>query len=196
MMLYIVDMGGVLVQSFDVLPEAARRMGLDETTARRFAKADMDALMAGTMCPTEYWNRFESASGVRAGEDYWSTLFKPVLDSAVDQVLRRLRSRGRVVCGTNTVASHYDHLVARGMYACFDAVYASHLMGVCKPDPDFWLAILKAEGVAARDAYFVDDYPENTQVAERIGIRSHVFKDSAGLEAALASMVPEAELKI
>jgi putative hydrolase of the HAD superfamily len=112
----------------------------------------------------------------------------------MDALARSLHSSGRVVCGTNTVGSHYDHLVERGMYGCFDAVYASHLMGVCKPDSAFWHAILEAEGVAARDAFFIDDYPENIAEAEGLGIRSHLFKGIAGLEAALSSMLPEAEL--
>lgn len=196
MMLYIFDMGGVLVQSFDVLPEAARRLGLPEPVARRFARADMEALMTGGMSPEEYWARFEAASGARATEDYWSTLFAPALDSGMDRLVRSLRCSGRVVCGTNTVGSHYDHLVERGMYGCFDAVYASHLMGVCKPDPAFWLAILEAEGVAGRDACFIDDYPENIEAAEKVGIRSHLFRGIEELEATLAAMLAEAESKV
>jgi putative hydrolase of the HAD superfamily len=186
MMLYIFDMGGVLVSAFDVLPEAARRMGLDEQTARRLAKPDMDALMAGSMDAAEYWDRFEAASGVRAAEDYWSTLFQPRVDEAVDRFIRGLRSRGRVVCGTNTIASHYDHLLGRGVYDCFDAVYASHHLGVCKPAPRFWLEILKAESARPEDAFFIDDMRENIDVAESLGIRSHLFTDVAGLESALA----------
>jgi putative hydrolase of the HAD superfamily len=195
MMLYIFDMGGVLVQSFDVLPEAARRLGLSETAARQFARTDMDALMTGAMNLEDYWRRFEAASGVRVTEDYWTTLFAPTLDAGMDRLVRSLHSTGRVVCGTNTVGSHYDYLTKHGMYGCFDAVYASHLMGVCKPDPAFWLAILESEGVAARDVFFIDDYPENTEAAELLDIRSHRFNGMEGLKAALSNMLVETELK-
>jgi len=56
-------------------------------------------------------------------------------------------------------------------------VYASHLMGVSKPEPDFWLRILEAEGRTAEQAFFVDDFAENVDAARRLGIRSHRFTD-------------------
>jgi len=65
MMLYIFDMGGVLARSFDVIPEAALRMGMPVADVRRFIATDMDALMAGEMDTDEYWSRFAAASGVR-----------------------------------------------------------------------------------------------------------------------------------
>ncbi len=186
MMLYIFDMGGVLARAFDVLPVAAGRMGIAESDARHFAKPLMDALMAGSMSASEFWARFEAASGFHAGEDYWSTLFEPTLDREVEAFIHSLRKHGRVVCGTNTVQSHYDYLRNHGMYDCFDTVYASHLMGFCKPDQAFWRAILLAEHVEPRDAYFVDDYAENVAAAEALGIRSHLFTDVAGLVSAMA----------
>ncbi|PKL26456.1 MAG: HAD family phosphatase [Spirochaetae bacterium HGW-Spirochaetae-3] len=185
MMLYIFDMGGVLVRSFDVIPAAARLSGMSEPDFRRFAAADMDALMVGSMGADEYWSRFSAASGATVPEDYWSTLFAPELDPAVERLIRGLREENRVVSGTNTVACHYGYLESRGMYGCFDAVYASHLMGLCKPDPSFWLEILRAEGRDPEDAFFIDDMEENVAVARGLGIRSHLFRDAESLETAL-----------
>ncbi|HPG86073.1 MAG TPA: HAD family phosphatase [Spirochaetales bacterium] len=193
MSLFIFDMGGVMVGSFDVLPEAALRLGLPETELRRLAAPDLDELMAGRMAADDYWARFSVASGLSVGEDYWSTLFAPSLDPVMVGLARSLRRRGRVVCGTNTIASHYDYLRATGMYDVFDAVYASHLMGVCKPDPDFWRLILEAEGVAAPDAVFVDDMAENAEAAGALGLRAHLFDGVAGLEAFLDRLDDEPE---
>ena len=137
-MVFIFDMGGVLARDFDIIPEAARLMGMDEVLVRRHAEPHMKALMSGTIAPDEYWNRFGQATGVYPPEDYWATLFSPTVDAEVEHTIRMLRGRFRVVCGTNTVQSHYMYLQANGMYDCFDAVYASHLYGVCKPDPEFW----------------------------------------------------------
>ncbi|HRW23078.1 MAG TPA: HAD family phosphatase [Spirochaetia bacterium] len=191
MSLYIFDMGGVMVGSFDVLPEAALRLGLPEAELRRLAATDMDELMAGRLDADGYWARLSAASGLSVAEDYWSSLFAPALDREMDGLVRRLRSRGRAVCGTNTIASHYDYLLDAGMYDAFDAVYASHLMGVCKPDPDFWRLILDAEGAAASDAVFVDDMAENVEAARALGLRAHLFDGVAGLEAFLG-LEPEA----
>ncbi|HPM73766.1 MAG TPA: hypothetical protein PLE25_12405, partial [Spirochaetales bacterium] len=61
MSLFIFDMGGVMVGSFDVLPEAALRLGLPETELRRLAAPDLDELMAGRMAADDYWARFSVA---------------------------------------------------------------------------------------------------------------------------------------
>lgn len=188
-MLFIVDMGGVLAQSFDILPEAARRLAIPLADMRALASTDMPALLCGTMTADEYWQRFFAASGVRTPEDYWSTLFSPVIDIEVEEILRELHALGRVVCGTNTIQSHYDYLVATGAYHSFDGVYASHLMGVAKPDPDFWLGILEAEQTEPGEAFFIDDMEENVRAATGMGIASHHFRGAPSLRGALADVV-------
>ncbi|PKL08284.1 MAG: HAD family phosphatase [Spirochaetae bacterium HGW-Spirochaetae-7] len=196
MMLYIFDMGGVLARDFDIAPEASRLLGLTEREFRRFAACDMDSLMAGTMSAAEWWSRFAARSGAHPVEDLWSTLFAPTVDDEVEWVIGNLRKHGRVVCGTNTIASHYDWLKTAGRYEPFDEVYASHLLGVCKPDPAFWLRILEAEGVNPCDAFFVDDMAVNVKAAEGVGIASHLFTDVQALKSALEStLAGEARLE-
>lgn len=186
MTLYIFDMGGVLARDFDVMPEAARRMGMAWPDFLRHALVDIDALLTGTMNEADYWIRFESASGVHAAENWWETLFSPAVDHEVEEIVRGLKPSGRVVCGTNVIASHYDWLAAKGRYDTFDGVYASHLMGLRKPDPKFWLHMLQAEGCAAVDAFFIDDMEENVKAARGVGIASHLFCGADGLRRALA----------
>jgi len=188
-MLFIVDMGGVLVQSFDIIPEAARRLGVSLKDMRSLALTDMRALLCGAITADEYWQRFSVASGIRAPEDYWSTLFAPVLDTEVERILQDLRAHGRVVCGTNTIHSHYEYLEARGAYHCFDDVYASHRMGVCKPDPGFWHAILEIEQAEPHETFFIDDMEENIRAATDIGMAAHHFLGASALRQALDDAV-------
>ncbi len=183
--LFVFDLGGVLVRDFDILPEAARLLGLPEDRMRDLARPDMEDYMSGRIGAGEYWERFRARSGIRVPENYWDTLFRPVLDSASEALARSLRPFGRVVCGTNTIDVHYDWLRDRGYYDCFDAVYASHLLGVSKPRGEFWLRILEAEGRDPGRVFFTDDMEENVRAAESLGIRSHRFVDAAGLAAAL-----------
>jgi putative hydrolase of the HAD superfamily len=187
--LYIYDMGGVLAKDFDVMPEAARRMGMEWPDFLRYALPDIDALLTGTMTEAEYWIRFELASGVHAAENWWETLFVPTVDPEVERIIRSTKTRGRVVCGTNVIASHYDWLLDKGRYGIFDGVYASHLMGLRKPDPKFWLHILEAEGMPPEETFFIDDLEENVEVARDIGITSHLFSGADGLSLALEGLV-------
>lgn len=186
--LFVFDAGGVLVKDFDVTNQAARLLGLPESEFRTLAAVDMEGYMSGRMGSDEYWKRFARRTGIRVAENYWDTLFHPTLDPDVEELILELKSFGRVVCGTNTVDVHYDALVAGGHYSAFDAVYASHLMGVSKPDPDFWRRILEAEGSEADRAFFTDDMEENVRVARDLGFRTHRFTDAASLKAALSRM--------
>ncbi len=179
--LFIFDMGGVLAGNCDIAPEAALRLGLPVDRFRELARPGLDACMAGRMGTGEFWDRFRADSGLAAAEDYWATLFRPVPDPEMERLARALKPFGRVVCGTNTLDVHYDILRDRGFYDPFDAVYASHLLGICKPDPGFWLRILEAEGREADRAFFVDDAEENVRAARGLGIRSHEFRDAASL---------------
>jgi len=183
--LFVFDMGGVLVSEFDVIPEASRLLGLSEERMRDLAHPDMEDYMTGRMGSEFFWEQFHSRSGIRVPENYWATLFHPVLNEAVEALALYLKDYGRVVCGTNTIDVHYHWQADRGYYRCFDAVYASHLLGVSKPWPEFWLRILEAEGRKAGQAFFTDDIEENVRAAQSLGMRSHRFEGVAGLAAAL-----------
>ena len=63
----------------------------------------------------------------------------------------------------------------------FDEVYASNLMGISKPDPDFYWHILNKEGIKPENTIFVDDTEENIISAQKIGINSILFTDSESL---------------
>jgi putative hydrolase of the HAD superfamily len=97
--------------------------------------------------------------------------FHPILNESVVKIIESLRKKGhRVVCGTNTIESHYDNHLSRGDYAFFDQTYTSVSMGVSKPDCDFWNKILLAEGFSSDECFFVDDKIENCEAAASLGI--------------------------
>jgi glucose-1-phosphatase len=185
--LFILDMGGVVSRATDVVPEIARHLGLVEAEFLRLAGKDLGGLQVGAVSPELFWRRFAEASGIPVRDELWGLFFRPVLDPDVVAVIGRLRSRGRVVCGTNTVAPHYAIHAGQGDYDCFDAVYASHQMGVAKPDPAFYLRILTEEGATPEDAFFVDDVAANVEAARALGIAGHVFTCVQDLGALLGS---------
>ena len=195
--LYIFDQGGVLARDFDIGPEAASRLGLTVEEFRRIAAYDLQAFMRGDFDPAEFWRRFESRGGGKAPEDFWTTLYNPSLDRPTFDLVRELRDarfngsgprRFRVVGGTNTIGPHYATHLERGDYSCFDAVYASHLMGRAKPEPEFWLDILRAENVRPENVFFADDYPENVAAAGELGIHARLYLDATRLRADLLEL--------
>ena len=197
-MLYIFDMGGVVTNDANPRPRICSVLGLSEADYLRYCgrggrKEDDLLLLAGDgkIGAKEFWKEFSRRSGLDIKTDWLHWLFHPVIDEEVRSLIQELRAGGnRVVCGTNTIESHYQNHIEHGDYALFDQTYASCLMGVSKPDPDFWRIILTAEGVEAKAAVFTDDRQENVDAAASLGIRSVLFRSAAGLRAELLSAHP------
>ncbi|MGP1459424.1 MAG: HAD-IA family hydrolase [Treponema sp.] len=130
----------------------------------------------GFISAKEFWRLFSARSGIAVKTDWWHLLFHPVRNDAVIDIIAELKKRGdRVVCGTNTIESHYLNHLERGDYAIFDQTYASCFMGVSKPAPDFWNIILAAEDTTAKDAFFIDDRAENCAAASVLGLHTFHF---------------------
>ncbi len=197
-MLYIFDMGGVVTTTAAVEGKIAALLGISEADFMRFCGCaggnagygppekpvdshpdGMDLLSMysdGLVSAKEFWRIFSARSGIAVKTDWWHCLFHPVRNEAVCNLIRELRARGnRVVCGTNTIESHYLNHLERGDYAVFDQTYASCVLGVSKPVPEFWNIILTAEEVAPRDAFFVDDKQANCDAAAALGMRTFRF---------------------
>ena len=199
MKVFIFDMGGVVVHNVSIIPEMAKALGISPDDFYRFAGSDPHAththpyhtgdlaeFMKGTITTKQFWDKFSKRSGLTVKEDLWYTHFKPDLDTNTVQVIRDLKKAGyRVVCGTNTLEAHYRYHLEHDEYEPFDKVYASDAMGIIKPDPEFWKYIIKEEQVKPEEAFFTDDYKENTDAAQKLGLRVHQFINAEGLRAAL-----------
>ena len=90
--------------------------------------------------------------------------------------------------GTNTIEPHYLVHSRNGDYDIFDRVYASHQIGLVKPDPAFYTYILEREVCAPEESVFVDDAGENVAAARKLGIHGLLFTDAAKLRCDLAAL--------
>jgi FMN hydrolase / 5-amino-6-(5-phospho-D-ribitylamino)uracil phosphatase len=63
----------------------------------------------------------------------------------------------------------------------FDRIYASHHLGVRKPDVAFYERLLAAVDLPADACLFVDDRAVNCDAAAEVGMRTHVFEGAEGL---------------
>ncbi len=214
-MLFIFDMGGVVSGNVAAIPAMAKRLGLsggdflafcgiapDEPPETRYERGILADIQAGRIDGGSFWAKFRARAAamlgdghpaterireVTAREDPWETAFEPVPIPDTLKVIEALKAGGyRVVCGTNTLEAHYRTHERKGDYAPFDRVYASHRMGLIKPDPAFWLEILEKEGAKPGDAVFVDDNPVNVAAAAGLEILSFRYENAAGLRESLA----------
>lgn len=187
MRLVIFDVGGVVCENTDVVPSISASLNLTEEAF--YAAAGIDnftKLLSGAMSEADFWYEFARRSGQRVRANLWSAFFEPRLNQDVAALIWALRSRSRVVAGTNTFESHYTFLKRKGYYRMFNAVYASHKIKVSKPSPDFYLHVLQSERCEPCEAFFTDDSEVNVAAAAKIGLDAHRYVNLRGLRRALA----------
>lgn len=180
--LYIFDMGGVLCCDFNDIPVISDYLEITEENFFIYAGENFRKLLDGKINSSEFWVRFSLRYGKKVKEELFGKFFNPGTIQGTKDIIKQLKSDSRVVCGTNTIDSHYYYLFNQGNYDIFDEVYASNLMGISKPDPDFYRYILKKEGIKPKNTVFVDDSEENILSAQKIGINSILFTDSESLK--------------
>jgi putative hydrolase of the HAD superfamily len=111
------------------------------------------------------------------------------MNEPIVQIVQQLKATGmRVTIGTNVIDAHYSIHKKQGQYDLFDKVYASHLMGIAKPDPAFYAYILKAEGIKAQDVFFTDDTIENVNAAANSGLNTFHCANAQALKNQLRSL--------
>ena len=180
--LYIFDMGGVLCCDFNDIPVISDYLEITEENFFIYSGENFRELLDGKINSSEFWVRFSLRYGKKVEEELFGKFFNPGIIQGTKDMIEQLRNNSRVVCGTNTIDSHYYYLLNQGSYDIFDEVYASNLMGISKPDPDFYWHILNKEGIKPENTVFVDDTEENILSAQKIGINSILFTDSDSLK--------------
>ena len=101
--------------------------------------------------------------------------------------LQELRKQGyRVVMLSNTNDGHWDEIerlfiqtMGEPLSDFFDAFYLSYRIHRRKPEPEVFLELLAAEGVAAADCLFFDDSAENCEAARGVGIEAVLMERNA-----------------
>jgi HAD superfamily hydrolase (TIGR01509 family) len=183
--LYVFDMGGVVSENVHVGRAIADYLGLNHSDIYEMLHDEFHALMAGTMTEREFWQLASGRLGRPVEADLLERFFQPRQNREVVQLVLELKEEARVVVGTNTIEGHYRIHRSNGDYDAFDAVYASHRMGLTKPDPAFYRFILGEEGVTPGESVFVDDLAVNVEAARRLGMRAFLFAGARALRAEL-----------
>lgn len=115
----------------------------------------------------------------------WFDMLKTRDDTV--QLLKRLKKRGyRLYYLSNIPTDVLDLISQRKFWRLFDGGIASCEIGVNKPDPRIFQALLYKYGLAAQETLFLDDNRENALAAYQLGIPAIHYR---GLKPALANMI-------
>ncbi|MFN4190740.1 MAG: HAD family hydrolase [Pseudothermotoga sp.] len=182
MRLFMFDVGGVVCENISVVPMICEHLGISRSEFLSIAdQSGLKEIQTGAITVEKFWAEFSRISGIVVVEDLWEKYFHPTLNTQTVQIINHLKKAYRVVAATNTIESHYRVHSTRSDYKFFDRVYASHLIGYMKPDPQFYIHILKQEEVTPTQVVFVDDTNENVEAASNLGIQSILFTNAQEL---------------
>jgi len=183
-------MGGVMVRDYQIWPQLLPFLGL---TGKSFADCERNLIETvqshsrGEITENDFWAIYPGITCRQIpahdeSETLFAKFFNPKMDEPTLQTVQELKSGGmRTVCGTNVIEAHYKIHTALKQYAVFDKVYASHLIGLAKPDPAFYKYILIAEGIEPNDTFFTDDSAANVESALSLGMNAYLYTDAEAL---------------
>ncbi len=190
-MLFIFDMGGVVTSNY-TKSKVTDWLGIsyDDYLSLQsdFGENLYELLETGRITIPEYWKAIERNAEKKGlvippvNHDLFRFTFHPKLNNKTVEIIKNLRKKHRVVCGTNTQQNHWENHMERGDYAFFDQTYASNKIGVLKPSPLFYTLIMKAEDYQPSETFFVDDTLKNVLAAKNLGINAVHFTTAEALE--------------
>ncbi len=193
----IFDFGGVLMRTVD--PSGRRewemRLGIGTGELERVVHGSGMWIKAqrGLLTHDAYWQAVAENLNLPAADlpqlqqDYFRG---DQLDLDLVSLIRELRAAGYK---TGLLSNDSARLELKlrdelAIYELFDVVIISANIGVMKPDPTAYSAILDALAVAPDQSVFVDDMPANIEGAEAFGMHAIHYRANMDLRAALADL--------
>jgi putative hydrolase of the HAD superfamily len=195
----IFDWGGVLVRTHDRARRHAwdARLGLPTGSVERVVhgSAAWTSAQLGQITDAAYWQAVAEELGLdpealaQLQADFYAD---DHLDDDLIAFIRELRAAG-VKAGllSNNWLALADELAAHGVEDAFDAQVISAEIGVMKPDPAAYHAILKALNVSPERALFIDDAPANVEGAQAVGMAALLFDPGVNVRAAVADWLEQ-----
>lgn len=192
------DVGGVLIAPLQPEDAAARRaalaasLGFDSTEAmwlHFYDGEEWTAAKTGGLTHEQMWDLLLRPMGYETREAQ-ATLVEELhrgegLDPDMARLVAALHGDYRLAILSNwddrleLLLDHHE------ISPYFDAIFNSHNIGMAKPDEATYRYVLAQLQASPDELLFIDDRERNTSVAERLGIRSLVFRDLPALVAEL-----------
>ncbi|MGH8674774.1 MAG: HAD family hydrolase [Burkholderiales bacterium] len=183
------DLGGVLVENTGAQGLASLlpyRLSREEMWARWLGSEAVREFERGQISPEAFAERFIKEWRLQIGAAEFMASFATWpkgLYSGAAKLVRNLRARHRVACLTNTNALHWARFPE--VPELFDAIFASHLTGFLKPDPEAFEHVIRELDVQPDAVYFLDDLLQNVEAARKVGIHAVQVTTFAEVEPAL-----------
>ena len=191
----IFDLGGVMVWTrWSNLTEPLAEMtgATPEAVMETIRTGDAyNPHMRGELDYSGFHRKLTDDLGVELTPDELLELWNSVLEpnEAINPIVRRLKGHYRLAIGSNTDDPHFNKgKEVQPVVLEFDDVLVSYELGVCKPDPEFFVRGLAKLEVEAEECIFIDDLEDNVEAARSLGITGIRFESAELLEQKLKGL--------
>lgn len=175
------DLGGVLIQLGEY-PFPPHWMGIDQNfrlpdwfksdVAQQFERGEINASHFA-LAMKEDLNLSVSAEEICLEFLKWP---QGPYDGTYE-LLKALKEKHRLTVLTNTNELHWPRIVEEFAIPNFCSdIFASHILGMAKPDPSIYEHVLSKLRVPAETVVFFDDNLSNVEAAEKLGLQSYLVK--------------------
>lgn len=180
------DLGGVIVRTEYQAPRQrlAERFGMDYEDIDRIVFGSGSAVRAsiGEIDEEDHWHnvmkvlKLPPSEYERVRDEFFAG---DVIDHEVLNFLRSIKPKYKTGLISNAWSGLRDYIVREKFDDAFHHMVISAEVGVAKPDPRIFHIALEQAQVKAKEAVFVDDFLENIEACEKVGMKGIHFKDSA-----------------
>lgn len=177
------DIGGVLIRTEDPNPrgELAAELGVtrEDLVQLVFGGEQGRRAQKGELTQKEIWDYVRGALKLAQAEhhDLRERFFAgDVLDTELVKFIRTLKPQYKIGIISNAWSELPTSLEEWGIRDIFDVVVGSGDEGIMKPDPTIFQIALERLAVKPDEAVFVDDFIENVEGAQNLGIKGIHFQ--------------------
>ena len=181
----IFDLGGVIINIDPALSKAAFEELGGSFSEQELVLSDslFRQLEVGAIGPEQFYSELQQFFDLpiprAALQNAWNALLLDIPPERI-KLLRKVQSRYRTFLLSNTNIIHMDQINAdlREVHGIthiddlFEKAWLSYDMGLKKPDPTIFTAVLDAHGLNPAETLFIDDTQMHIDAAAGLGIQT------------------------
>ena len=181
----IFDLGGVILRTEYQAPRQhlAESFGMDYEDIDKIVFGSPSAARAsvGEITEKEHWLNVmkmlkqPASEFERIREEFFAG---DMIDHTLVEFIRSLRGKYKTCLISNAFDDLREYIVREKFDDAFDHMVISAEVKVAKPEARIYHLALEQLGVSPNEAIFVDDFIENIEACEKLGIHGVHFKDT------------------
>ena len=195
----IFDLGGVIVRTEYQAPRQhlAESFGMDYDDIDKVVfgggpNGSAARASIGEITEEQHWQnvmktlKLPASETERVRDEFFAG---DVIDHEIVEFLRSIKTKYKTGLISNAWSGLRNYIMREKFDDAFHHMVISAEVGVAKPDPKIYLIALEQLQVQPKEAIFVDDFIENIEACEKLGMKGIYFKDSKAALQQLKQMI-------